>query len=217
MLKSSGRKFRHLDPFLEEVVNDLIRQYKCHTVLIYGSRARGDYTATSDYDLMGVRKTGGKYRLSENRRGKYLDAFIFTDKDLKIVGDPHLYMKGAKILFEKNDFGTQFLKKLEKAIKTPCKPLADDELNTRKVWAYKMFERIQQGDVEGLYRRSWLHEALLADYFHFRKERYWGSKESFHWLKTNDLKTYRLFENVLKSPSDMKVLKKLLDRVVHSI
>jgi predicted nucleotidyltransferase len=36
--------------------------YGCHTVILYGSRARGDATAESDYDVLGVRDSGEAIR-----------------------------------------------------------------------------------------------------------------------------------------------------------
>ncbi len=208
--------FSHTDKFLEEAVNELINKYKCHTVILYGSRARGDFTDVSDYDLMGVARGKNKLRLAEKRKGKYLDVFIFPEKDLEKVGEQHLYMKGAKVLYQKNKFGTKFLIKLNKALKKTYRPLSSDELKTIRTWVYKMLERIEKGDVEALYRRSWLHQSLLSDYFHLRKKRYWGSKESFQWLKENDIKTYNLFESVLNQPSNLKLLRKLIDRVVEN-
>lgn len=213
MAKSKEKIFSHSDPFLEAAVNELIQKYKCHTVVLYGSRARGDETPKSDYDLMGVRKSGKKFRFAEKRDGKYLDVFIYLEKDLKKVDESHLYMKHAIVLFERNNYGTQFLKKLGQALKKKYKPLPADELQTKKVWAYKMLERIEVGDIEAKYRRSWLHEALLYDYFYLRKERFWGSKQSFDWLKKNDSDTYTLFGQVLDNPQDLKVLRQLVDRV----
>jgi len=71
------------DPFLVELVQELIDKNKCHTVILYGSRARGDATPQSDYDLMGVRKSGKKYRVAEKRNGIYLDIFVYPEMDLK--------------------------------------------------------------------------------------------------------------------------------------
>lgn len=212
-MKSKSEIFTSDDPFLHHAVNELLQKYRCHTVLLYGSHARGDATEKSDYDLMGIRKSGKKFRLAEKRKGAYLDLFIFPEKDLKKVGEEHLYMKEAKVLFETGNFGSQFLRKLKAVAKKPITALPPDEIQTRRVWAHKMFERITVGDIEGNYRRSWLHEALLSDYFEIRKKRFSGSKESFAWLKKNDLTTYKLFENVLKKPTDLKLLKKLVERV----
>lgn len=201
------------DPFLQVLVEELIREHQCHSVILYGSRARGDATIHSDYDLMGVRKGGTTYRSAEKRDGKYLDIFVYPEKDLKQVGEHHLHLLGAKVLHEEKSFGSDFLKKVKAVSKKKHVPLPADEIQTRRVWLHKMFERITQGDIEGNYRRSWLHEALLYDYFAIRKKRYWGSKQSFQWLKKNDKITYRLFEKVLAKPLDLKMLKKLVERV----
>lgn len=202
------------DPFLEDAIMTLVQEHKCHTVILYGSRARGDATPHSDYDLMGVRKTGKKSRLAEERKGKFLDAFIFPEKDLAKVTEQHFYMREAQVLFEKEDFGSKFIQRLQRALKKPLKYLADDEIKARKIWSKKMLKRIEVGGIEGNYRRSWLQEALLVDYFELRKMRYEGSKASFAWLKHHDKRTFKLFGKALERPSDFLRLKKLVSRVI---
>ena len=199
--------------FLSKLTEELIEKHKCHTVILYGSHARGDATPQSDYDLMGVRKSGEKYRVAEKRDGIYLDIFVYPEKDLKKVGVDFLYMNGAKVLYQQGKFGTHFLKKLKSATNKKHKPLPAYEIKVRQVWLHKMFDRIAQGDIEGNYRRSWLHEALLYEYFNIRKKQYWGSKKSFAWLIKNDPTTYRLFDRVLNNPLNLKLLKKLVERV----
>lgn len=201
------------DLLLNQLVSELIKKHKCHTVILYGSRARGDFSELSDYDLMGVKKSGRKYRIAEKRNGYYLDVFIYPEKDLQEVGEDYLFMEGAQVLFEKEKFGTSFVRKLKAAARKKFKPLPNDEIEARRIWLHKMFDRIAKGDIEGNYRRAWLHESLLCEYFNIRKKRYWGSKGSFSWLKDNDPKTYQLFEQVLKHPLDLKLLKKLVERV----
>ena len=44
------------------VSNMLVRDHRCHAVLVYGSRARGDHTPASDLDIMGLRNGGTEYR-----------------------------------------------------------------------------------------------------------------------------------------------------------
>lgn len=204
---------KYKNPLLAELVQELIKKHKCHTVILYGSHARGDATPQSDYDLMGVKKSGKKYRVAEKRDGIYLDIFVYPEKDLKKVGENYLYMNGAKVLYERGTFGTRFIKKLKTAINRKYQPLPLDEIKVRQVWLHKMFDRISQGDIEGNYRRSWLHDALLYEYFNIRKKRYWGSKKSFAWLIKNDPTTYRLFDRVLKNPLNLDLLKKLVERV----
>jgi predicted nucleotidyltransferase len=210
------KAFINKDAILEEAVNTLIQLYKCHTVVLYGSRARREESPKSDYDLMGVRRSGKKFRYAEKRNGFYIDAFIFSEKDLHRIDESHLYMKDSRVLYQMTNYGEKLVKKIKTAVKKPYKPLPEDELQVRKIWAYKMLERIKVDDIEAKYRRSWLHESLLYDYFNLRKKRYSGSKQSFDWLKLNDRKTYNLFSKVLDRPNDLKLLKLLVDRVTQS-
>ena len=121
---------------------------------------------------MGIRKAGKSYRAAEKRHGFYLDLFIYPEKDLKKVGEEHFHIDGGKVLFQKETFGPDFLKKLKAATKQKYQPLPMDEIQVRRVWLHKMYDRIAQGDIEGNYRRSWLHEALLYEYFNIRKKRF---------------------------------------------
>ena len=105
------------DPLISKLIDELTKKHKCHTVILYGSHARRDAIPQSDYDLMGVRKSGEKYRVAEKRDGIYLDIFIYPEKDLKKVGDDHLYMNGAKVFYQQGKSGTNFLKKLKTATK----------------------------------------------------------------------------------------------------
>src|SRR4051812_10399930 len=111
------------DPILTGIVKELQEKHKCHTAILYGSRARGDHTEASDYDVMGVRKNGAKLRIAEKKNRSYLDIFIFPEKELKGGGDRRLYMKEGIVLFEKSKYGSKFLKRLEKISKKDIQPL----------------------------------------------------------------------------------------------
>ena len=47
---------------LEAITQELCDQHGCHTVILYGSRARGDATEASDYDILGIRDSGVSFR-----------------------------------------------------------------------------------------------------------------------------------------------------------
>lgn len=52
------------DAVLQFIVDELISLHHCHTIILYGSRARGDFTVTSDYDVAGIREKGDKQRIA---------------------------------------------------------------------------------------------------------------------------------------------------------
>lgn len=202
------------DPVLDRITQLLRKQYRCHTIILYGSRGRGTPSEGSDYDVMGVRKTGKRFRIARKERGAYLDIFVFPEKDLRSIDESLLYMKDARVIFQEKLFGTRLVTKLQKALRKGPALLPEDEMQARRVWSCKMLERARQKDIEGNFRRSWLQMALLEDYFLLRGKRFLGSKASFEWLEMNDTKTFKLYDRSLKNPSNLDILKRLIDRVI---
>lgn len=68
------------DPLLERFVHLLVKEHECHTVILYGSRARATHVPTSDYDLLGIREGGEDTRDARLIDGVFLDAFVRTEK-----------------------------------------------------------------------------------------------------------------------------------------
>lgn len=54
------------------------KKYHCHTLILYGSHARGEATKRSDYDIIGLRKTGPVKRDCKLFNGFYLDALYLS-------------------------------------------------------------------------------------------------------------------------------------------
>jgi hypothetical protein len=91
---------------------------------------------------------------------------------------------------QRGDEGDCFLRALDAMHDNGPALLAADEIAARQVWAHKMLARIQRGDAEGDYRRAWLLQAVLEDYFHIRGLWYEGPKRSLRWLAQLDRPTY---------------------------
>ena len=49
---------------IEVLCEDLRLTYGCHTAILYGSRARDDWEARSDIDVIALRDTGGRQRVA---------------------------------------------------------------------------------------------------------------------------------------------------------
>ena len=209
-------KVATVDPIVSYCVNELLTKHGCHTILLYGSRARGDFNAQSDYDLLGIRQDGPTFRDARLVDGTYLDLFIFPESKILNPDESLLYLQDSRVLIEKNEIGSNFISKLAQLAQLPPMALAENELAARRVWAHKMLDRTLSPDIEGNYRRTWLQMSLLEDYFLLRRLRFQGSKKSFRWLKENDPSAYLAFENVLRSPTDHEFLTVLVGLVTRS-
>lgn len=206
-------RFTNTDPILQSIVPHLQRRYGCHTVILYGSRARNAATATSDYDVIGIRKIGPKTRIAKKEKGYYWDVFVYPEKDLKKLGPEHLGWRDAKILFEKDRYGRDLIGRIQKLVQKPFKPDPSYEITVSKVWSQKQLERLKVGDVHGYYRRIELQVAAVEHYFQIRRKRFLGPKAALQWLETNDPLSFRLFAEMFKNPTNSKTLQRLVKRV----
>lgn len=198
---------------LLSIVDHLRSKYRCHTVILYGSRARGEETATSDYDVAGIRARGPKTRQAGKVDGAYWDIFVYSEKDLRKFSEHQWAWKNARVLWSDGDYGQRLLRRLEKFLDTPFQPVPKYEIEATRAWSLKQLERCQLGDVHGHYRRVELQVAALSDYFQIRKKRYLGPKAALQWLESSDLTTYRLFARVYQEPADLEALRALIQRV----
>jgi hypothetical protein len=198
---------------LREVVKQITKKHKFHTLILYGSHARGDATRRSDYDLLAIRKAGGSVLRDARRwRGIYIDLFVYPENKLK--PSALLQVKGGKVLVQRGNFGDRFMAKVDRLHARGPKPIAPDELEARRVWAQKMLDRIRAGDIEADFRRVWLLTTLLEDYFQLRGQWYEGPKSAFQWLRENDPKIHRLFQRALKEPTNRVAIEALVKAVI---
>ncbi|MGH2415505.1 MAG: nucleotidyltransferase domain-containing protein [Microcystaceae cyanobacterium] len=202
------------DHYLAALVDELCHLHNCHTVILYGSRAKGTHTAESDYDLFAVRETGESLRDARLWNNYYLDIFIYNEKDVIIVDDSFLRIRGGVVLREWEGFGQRLLKQVDELFATGPAALSASEVQLRRTWFSKMLKRISQGDIEADYRRVWLLYVLLEDYFALRQKWYLGSKESWSWLKIHDPETYVAFEVALKPGASFSTIESLVEKVI---
>ena len=195
---------------------ELQEKHYCHTVILYGSRASGAASAGSDYDLAGFAAVGTTRREARVWRSAFVDLFIYPESYLTDPVDL-LKLRRGVVLVERDGQGTALLARLEKQFAAGPEKLPPDELEARGVWAKKMLERAQRGDLEGDYRRVWLLTALLEDYFHLRGLWFLGPKTALAWLREHDPATCAGFETALKPGARLESLTALVALVVDSI
>ena len=117
--------------------------------------------------------------------------------------------KVEKYFSRKAHFGDAFLARLEIKYEQGPKPLGAKEIAVRKVWTQKMLDRAKQGDPEGNFRRIWLLNTLLEDYFALRGKWYEGPKAALKWLRQNDPGVNALFEAALTPGAKLSLIEKL--------
>lgn len=197
----------------EDIINELIA-YGAQTIILYGSRARGDFNTQSDIDIIAFRDEGESFRIArwDEQLKCYLDIFVET---FSKFNESHLKIANGLVLLDKDGFGQKLIQRINLAVLCP-NILPRNELNTRSVWYNKMIERAKIQDIEGLYRHQWALNTLIEDYFVFRGKHYLGPKKGFQYLKNYNPKAYELYQAALKSPQDISKLKQLVELIIHS-
>lgn len=194
---------------LEAAVAELVQGHGCHTVILYGSHARGDATAASDYDLAGLWGEPGTLRVAHTRHGGYLDAFIYPEAVVEAPELELLKLHGGRVLVQRAGLGDRLLARVAERFDQGPDPWPADDRAAVKAWVGKMLPRIARADVEGNYRRAMLLYQLLEDYFRARDRWYLGPKASFAWLATHDPRAFQAFEAALAPGADLAAVETL--------
>lgn len=189
--------------------DDLKAKYKPHTIILYGSYARGEETETSDLDIACFCDKNEELKDARIFHGIYLDAWIHPGESLKKASDASLCYEDGIVLYDERGLGKRFIKKVKALLQKGTMPMAKDDLVHLQQWVNKMLERARNGDIDGNFRRTWLQFELLKMYFDIRGLWFLGHKKSFKFLQEKDPEGYRLFKNVYESPEDVELLQRL--------
>ena len=180
----------------------LVNKYNPHTIILYGSRARGDATETSDIDIACFCDDIVETKDARLFHDVYLDAWIYPTSYMESVPPEALRFSEGILLLDKKSCGVHYLLAVQERLKRGPEKLSTVDRDHQVKWIHKMLKRIRAGDLEGNYRKSWLRFQLLESYFTLRDLWFLGDKRSFIWLKENDLNAYQLFANLYSDTSD---------------
>lgn len=189
---------------LKNLSTELQTTDDCHTAILYGSRARDDWDATSDIDVIAFRDAGGHERVASQWCGLFLDLFVHATND---EADPGwIRIHGGQILFQRGAFGDHVLAKVHAQYNAGPERISEAEISVRKAWAKKMLRRAGKGDAEGDYRRHWLLFSLLEDYFATRGLWYLGPKQALRAMEDMNGKHCELFRCALRPGASLAVI-----------
>ncbi len=204
-----------MDNLLKNSVAYLQKVYKPHTIIVYGSRATGDATSTSDIDIACF---CDKPMTSKDARligGMDLDAWIYATEAMNASSREFFKLIDGYSVLDEQKLWLPFHHKIAAQIAKGPNAISNEDRSHKIQWIAKMLKRVQQNDVEALYRKNWLAFDLLETYFEFRNEWYFGPKKSFQWLEIHDPEVLCLFKAVYAQPDNLHALNKLAKYITH--
>lgn len=204
-----------MDDLLSKIVIDLQGRYNLPIIILYGSRARGDHTPSSDIDIVCFVEGATPIGDARDFEGFYLDAWVYSSDAMLASTDEFLRFADGYCLYDSEGQGAAFLKELQQRIEQGPKPLSASEIQHTKQWVYKMLERSKSLEVESFYRLYWLAVDLLQIYFDLRGQWYFGPKKSLAWLREHDATGYQLFSQVYNPSIRFDDLEKLAEYVTN--
>ncbi|PEB51450.1 DNA polymerase III subunit beta [Bacillus pseudomycoides] len=201
--------------FIEEIRNYLIQEYKCHSIILYGSYVNGDYTEESDIDIVCFTDEENMKSNDTSIVGnKQLDAWIYKTEKMEDI-EGFLRIRGGKVLLDKKGLCKGFLHKINELFQQGPKQLTLEEKHFLQSWIQKMHRRAQKGDVEGNYRYHWLLVDSLSIYFSLKDIWYLGPKQSLKWLYENEREVYVLFDRVLGPNAETENINQLVEHIMN--
>jgi uncharacterized protein len=201
---------------LAEIVQSLTVDYGCHAVILYGSRARGDFQPTSDWDVAGIRETdaAAPLRVARAFHGAWLDAFVYAEAAFTVIDPDLLRFLPVRILVDKRGFAKTLIERVDAFDQKGPPPLPEGEDDVVRVWYAKMLVRIARGDLESKYRRVELLFQALENYFKLRGFWYRGPKAGLPWLARHDPEVHTAFARALEPHMSLEDLRALVQRVL---
>lgn len=197
----------------DALVKYLREKYNCHSIILYGSYAAGDYSNESDIDIVCFCDNTNKKNDMSVIYNRQLDAWIYDTREMSKY-DRFLHIKDGEVLLDERNMCSKLLLEIDKKITKGPKLLSTDEINFNKAWLLKMLNRTRKDDIEGNYRYHWLLTDSLEIYFNIRGIWYFGPKKSLKWLYDNDRDAYYLFQDALSINGSFTKVNKLIEHII---
>jgi hypothetical protein len=188
---------------LDLLADELCAKHRAHTVILYGSRARGVPRSSSDIDVFVLRDDGPA--TSDHRRwcGLWLDAWIYPARDAEAPEEALLRLVGGRVLRQRDGLGDALLARVQ-AMRDAGPPALTAERSALCVtWLLKTAARVREAspdDLEAMLRRAALLNEALESYFVLRARWYPGPRAALALLTEEDPATHACFAAALRDP-----------------
>ncbi|MHB1221761.1 MAG: nucleotidyltransferase domain-containing protein [Gammaproteobacteria bacterium] len=199
---------------IDEIKVYILQRHQCHTVILYGSRARGESKDTSDYDIIAIREHGELIKDCKIFNGFYLDAFIYSEDEIANPDPSLIRINDGIVLCQRDSLGDKLLNQISLMFQQGPTKTPNWEKLEITIWVEKMLNRVKNDDIEGNFRRCWLLYSLLECYFKLRDLWYLGPNKAFLWLKKNDSIVYIRFKEALEPGASIDTIEHLMNAVL---
>ncbi|MGY0399508.1 MAG: nucleotidyltransferase domain-containing protein [Ostreibacterium sp.] len=204
-----------MDKVTEAAVNEVVEKYNPHTVIVYGSRARGDAKDDSDVDLVCFMDAPPYHEDIRQLPTCYLDAFLYPTEALSTI-EPFIKLKGAFCAVDRLGYGEKLLGEVKACVQKGPVALPTETVNNIIALRLKVLDSvIRDNSIVSQHKRLRLQCDLLETYFLLRGQWYLGPKHGLSWLKMHDTTAYMQFERLYQDPYNDALLKELTHSVLQ--
>jgi predicted nucleotidyltransferase len=190
---------------VEAIIKVLKKRYESEVIIITGSRAVGDYTPTSDWDIYVFSNKKAFNEFPEEFKSwlpgilKKEDLDIYVNNFNKEGYPQKLYrdLRNSEVVLDKNSFGkklrSEAIRRSKKKPKRWTKAYAQWRINKSQRYIKKFNELLKiKNYLELFLRISWYYdENLLEWWFGIRNEWRLRPQQAFSYIKKKDPKFYR--------------------------
>lgn len=202
---------------IQSAIDDLCGKYHPHTVILYGSYARGEPGPESDIDFACFSDDAVEQKDARLFQGVYLDAWVYPSSALEEVPQESLRFGDGIAVVDNKSLGEAYLTAVREKIAQGPDPRSQSELRHSCEWIQKMLSRSQSANTDSRYRRTWLQFELLELYFELRNLWFLGHKKSFAYLAEHDETGLALFESMYNLHEDYSAMKAVAEHVMQTV
>ena len=197
------------------LVEEIRRRHGAHTVLVYGSHARGEANAASDLDLVAVRSSGGPARDVRGWNGLAIDLFVVEDGGVEaMVKERAPELRDARPLAQKDGLGDRIVAEVRARLSTPPPAMPAGELAALWSWGQKMRGRVRHPDpTVSAYHRAVLVTETLHAWAEVRGRWFFGPKATIRALALDDPAMHAAYVAAARPGADVTAFDGLLDAV----